>query len=174
VAFLRKSDNEMVKLADLGTTIGRDPTNDVILHDDKMVSRSHAEIVCRNEQWYLIDLRSRNGTLVNGRAAQRHPLREGDVIGIGSARFEFVQESDPHDTEAAAVVIHDESSVGLTERERDVLRLISQGLTDKVIAERLFISANTVRSHLERIREKTGLRRRSELTRLAIGLGLDE
>jgi pSer/pThr/pTyr-binding forkhead associated (FHA) protein len=164
----------MVRLADLGTTIGRDPTNDVILHEDKMVSRSHAEIVLRNEQWYLVDLGSRNGTLVNGRAAQQHPLRDGDVIGIGSSRFEFVLESDPHDTEAAAVVIHDASSVGLTERERDVLRLISQGLTDKVIAERLFISANTVRSHLERIREKTGLRRRSELTRLAIGLGLDE
>jgi DNA-binding CsgD family transcriptional regulator len=64
--------------------------------------------------------------------------------------------------------------VTLTERERDVLRLISAGLTDKVIAERLFISANTVRSYLERIREKTGLHRRSELTRLAIELGLDE
>ena len=66
------------------------------------------------------------------------------------------------------------SSLSFTERERDVLRLISEGLTDKIIAERLFISANTVRSYLERIREKTGLHRRSELTRLAIELGLDD
>jgi DNA-binding CsgD family transcriptional regulator len=172
VAYLRRPDKGLIRLGDGGVTIGRDPTNDVILEEDKLVSRSHAEVVVRSEQWYLVDLGSRNGTIVNGRAAHRHPLRDGDIIGIGSAHFEFVVESDPHDTEvAAAIPRHD--LVNLTEREREVLRLISEGLTDRVIAERLFISANTVRSHLERVREKTGLRRRSELTRLAIELGLD-
>jgi pSer/pThr/pTyr-binding forkhead associated (FHA) protein len=174
MAFLRGPDRELIRLTDLGVTIGRDPTNDVTLEDDKLVSRSHAEIVVRNEQWYLVDLGSRNGSVVNGRSARRYPLRDGDIIGIGSTHFEFVLESDPHDTEAAEVVPRDESSVSFTERERDVLRLISEGLTDKIIAERLFISANTVRSYLERIREKTGLHRRSELTRLAIELGLDD
>jgi pSer/pThr/pTyr-binding forkhead associated (FHA) protein len=165
----------MIRLTDLGVTIGRDPTNDVILEEDKLVSRSHAEIVVRNEQWYLVDLGSRNGSVVNGRPARRHPLRDGDIIGIGSTHFEFVLESDPHDTEPAEIVPRDESSsLSFTERERDVLHLISEGLTDKIIAERLFISANTVRSYLERIREKTGLHRRSELTRLAIELGLDD
>jgi pSer/pThr/pTyr-binding forkhead associated (FHA) protein len=165
----------MIRLTDPGVTIGRDPTNDVILEEDKLVSRSHAEIVVRNEQWYLVDLGSRNGSVVNGRPARRYPLRDGDIIGIGSTHFEFVLESDPHDTEPAEIVPRDESSsLSFTERERDVLHLISEGLTDKIIAERLFISANTVRSYLERIREKTGLHRRSELTRLAIELGLDD
>jgi len=165
----------MIRLTDPGVTIGRDPTNDVILEEDKLVSRSHAEIVVRNEQWYLVDLGSRNGSVVNGRPARRYPLRDGDIIGIGSTHFEFVLESDPHDTEPAEIVPRDESSsLSFTERERDVLRMISEGLTDKIIAERLFISANTVRSYLERIREKTGLHRRSELTRLAIELGLDD
>jgi pSer/pThr/pTyr-binding forkhead associated (FHA) protein len=164
VAYLRKPDRGLIRLTDQGVTIGRDPANDVILEEDKSVSRSHAEVVVRGEQWYLVDLGSRNGTIVNGRSAQRHPLRDGDIIGIGSSSFEFVLESDPHNTEVAVVISRDEL-MSLTERERDVLRLISEGLTDKIIGER---------SHLERVREKTGRRRRSELTRLAMELGLDD
>ena len=46
------------------------------------------------------------------------------------------------------------------------------GERDVDIARALTICVRTVRSHLNRIREKTGQRRRSELTRLAIGEGL--
>jgi two-component system NarL family response regulator len=56
----------------------------------------------------------------------------------------------------------------LGEREHDVLRLVAGGSTDKEIAEQLFISPRTVQNHLTRIREKTGLRRRAELTRWAM------
>src|SRR6202035_5868414 len=56
----------------------------------------------------------------------------------------------------------------LSKRERELLALIAEGLTDNQIAEKLFISVRTVRSHLDRIRDKTGYRRRAELTRLAI------
>jgi pSer/pThr/pTyr-binding forkhead associated (FHA) protein len=84
MAFLRRPDREPIRLTDPGVTIGRDPTNGVTLEEDKLVSRSHAEIVVRNEQWYLVDLGSRNGSLVNGRPVHRYPLRDGDIIGIGS------------------------------------------------------------------------------------------
>ena len=53
-------------------------------------------------------------------------------------------------------------------RELDVLRLVVQGKTDNEIGRELFISPRTVQNHLTRIREKTGLRRRSELTRWAV------
>ena len=53
-------------------------------------------------------------------------------------------------------------------RELDVLRLVVQGKTDNEIALALYISPRTVQNHLARIREKTGLRRRSELTRWAV------
>ena len=53
-------------------------------------------------------------------------------------------------------------------RELDVLRLVVQGKTDIEIGQELFISPRTVQNHLTRIREKTGLRRRSELTRWAV------
>jgi predicted ATPase/DNA-binding CsgD family transcriptional regulator len=56
----------------------------------------------------------------------------------------------------------------LSGRERELIELVAEGLTDKEIAEKLFISVRTVRSHLDRIREKTGARRRADLTRLAL------
>jgi DNA-binding NarL/FixJ family response regulator len=56
----------------------------------------------------------------------------------------------------------------LGEREHEVLRLVADGDTDKEIAQRLYISPRTVQNHLTRIREKTGLRRRAELTRWAM------
>jgi DNA-binding CsgD family transcriptional regulator len=50
--------------------------------------------------------------------------------------------------------------------------LLAGGATDAQIAERLFLSVNTVRSHLERIRDKTGARRRPELVRYALEAGI--
>lgn len=59
-------------------------------------------------------------------------------------------------------------------RELELLALLAHGQTDQQIAETLFISLRTVRSHLDRIRDKTGRRRRPGLTLLAIELGLLE
>jgi DNA-binding NarL/FixJ family response regulator len=56
----------------------------------------------------------------------------------------------------------------LTPREREVVGLVSTGMTDKEIAARLFVSPRTVQNQLGRIREKTGRGRRSELARWAV------
>lgn len=56
----------------------------------------------------------------------------------------------------------------LGERELDVMRLVVRGKTDNEIGAALYISPRTVQNHLSRIREKTGLRRRAELTRWAV------
>jgi DNA-binding NarL/FixJ family response regulator len=64
------------------------------------------------------------------------------------------------------------SRVTLSDRERQVLALLAGGDRDQDIAAALSISVRTVRSHLDRIREKTGRRRRSDLTRLALEKGL--
>jgi DNA-binding CsgD family transcriptional regulator len=60
----------------------------------------------------------------------------------------------------------------LSKRERELIDLVAEGLTDQDIANKLFISVRTVRTHLDRIKAKTGIRRRAELTRLAIRLQL--
>ena len=60
----------------------------------------------------------------------------------------------------------------LSEREQELVALVAQGRTDAQIAAQLCISIRTVRSHLDRIRDKTGCRRRADLTRLALTAGL--
>jgi predicted ATPase/DNA-binding CsgD family transcriptional regulator len=61
---------------------------------------------------------------------------------------------------------------GLSPRERELVTLVAQGRTDAQIAAQLYISVRTVSSHLDRIRDKTGCRRRADLTRLALSAGL--
>jgi predicted ATPase/DNA-binding CsgD family transcriptional regulator len=60
----------------------------------------------------------------------------------------------------------------LSARERQLVTLVAQGHTDTEIAAQLYISVRTVRSHLDRVRDKTGYRRRADLTRLALSTGL--
>jgi predicted ATPase/DNA-binding CsgD family transcriptional regulator len=60
----------------------------------------------------------------------------------------------------------------LSARERELVRLVAQGRTNAQIAAELHISIRTVSSHLDRIRDKTGCRRRTDLTRLALSAGL--
>jgi DNA-binding CsgD family transcriptional regulator/tetratricopeptide (TPR) repeat protein len=60
----------------------------------------------------------------------------------------------------------------LSARERELVTLVARGRTDAQIAAQLYISIRTVRSHLDRIRDKTGCRRRADLTRLALSTGL--
>jgi DNA-binding CsgD family transcriptional regulator/tetratricopeptide (TPR) repeat protein len=56
----------------------------------------------------------------------------------------------------------------LSPRERELVTLVAQGRTNAEIADQLYISVRTVTSHLDRIRDKTGYRRRADLTRLAL------
>ena len=60
----------------------------------------------------------------------------------------------------------------LSSRERELVTLVAQGRTNAQVAAELFISVRTVGSHLDRIRDKTGCRRRADLTRLALTTGL--
>jgi DNA-binding CsgD family transcriptional regulator len=63
-------------------------------------------------------------------------------------------------------------AVMLSTRERELVILVAQGRTNAQIAAELYISIRTVGSHLDRIRDKTGCRRRADLTRLALSTGL--
>ena len=60
----------------------------------------------------------------------------------------------------------------LSEREREVVALVANGLTNKEIAAELVISQNTARNHVSRILDKLGLTRRSEAARFAAQHGL--
>jgi DNA-binding CsgD family transcriptional regulator len=60
----------------------------------------------------------------------------------------------------------------LSAREQELVTLVAQGRTNAQIAAELHISVRTVGSHLDRIRDKTGCRRRTDLTRLALSASL--
>jgi DNA-binding CsgD family transcriptional regulator len=60
----------------------------------------------------------------------------------------------------------------LSPREQELVTLVAQGRTNAEIATLLHISVRTVTSHLDRIRDKTGYRRRADLTRLALEVSL--
>jgi DNA-binding NarL/FixJ family response regulator len=59
-----------------------------------------------------------------------------------------------------------------TEREREVLLRLAAGCTDQEIARQLMIKVSTVRSHLDHVRDKAGLRRRAELALYAVRHGI--
>lgn len=59
-----------------------------------------------------------------------------------------------------------------TERELDILKELTTGDTNAEIAERLFVSVATVKSHIQHLMEKTGFKTRTELVSEARGLGI--
>ena len=61
---------------------------------------------------------------------------------------------------------------GLTERERQVLKLIAEGYTNQAIAEKLVISPSTVQTHRTRIMQRLNLHSRAELIQYAVRKGL--
>ena len=86
-----KFDGREIPLSGGVTTLGRTTDNDVSFPDDANVSRRHAEIESRNGDYVVIDLRSSNGTTVNGEklTGERY-LAPGDVIMLGgTSRIEF-------------------------------------------------------------------------------------
>ena len=70
------------------TTIGRRPDSAVFL-DDVTVSRDHALLIRRGDQWYLDDLGSLNGTYVNRSRIESQRLEEADEVQIGKYKLTF-------------------------------------------------------------------------------------
>jgi DNA-binding CsgD family transcriptional regulator len=114
-----------------------------------------------------------------GEAAFEVAYRQGRSLGQADAIALAVDTGpDPGVASAVTVPAADPTTAGssaglLSEREREIVALLAGGATDAQIAGRLFLSVNTVRSHLERIRDKTGARRRAELVRYAIQAGIE-
>ena len=106
--------------------------------------------------------------------ARGRTLSQADAIALAAAAAGPDPEAASTVTVPAAAQAAARGSAGsLSEREREIVALLAGGASDAQIAGQLYLSVNTVRSHLERIRDKTAARRRAELVRYAIRVGID-
>ena len=62
--------------------------------------------------------------------------------------------------------------LGITKRELEILALIAQGMSNREIAEKLFVSENTVKTHSSRLFDKLGAKRRTQAVQLGKEMGL--
>jgi hypothetical protein len=80
--------SQQIDLTHETVTIGRKADNTLAINDP-VVSGHHARIVKIQAVFFLEDLKSTNGTTINGQSITRHQLRDADVITIGQHRLVF-------------------------------------------------------------------------------------
>jgi predicted ATPase/DNA-binding CsgD family transcriptional regulator/transcriptional regulator with XRE-family HTH domain len=119
--------------------------------------------------WFVLrreeQLRQARQALGPGRA--RAAEDRGAAMSLATAAEYALMLTDPVPPQPAAP-----GPGTLSARERELVTLVARGRTNAQIAAQLYISVRTVGSHLDRIRDKTGCRRRADLTRLALTTGL--
>jgi len=91
-AYLIVQGSQTVPLDRLVFNIGRRSDNDLVL-DDPRVSRTHLQIRANRGRFFLFDLNSTGGTLVNGNLIREHQLETGDVIQV--AGISLIYGEDP-------------------------------------------------------------------------------
>jgi pSer/pThr/pTyr-binding forkhead associated (FHA) protein len=77
-----------VQLTKERTSLGRRPYNDIVI-DNLAVSGEHAVLHMSDDEVEIEDLGSTNGTYVNGKAAKRQALRNGDTVEVGKYKIRF-------------------------------------------------------------------------------------
>ncbi|MFM9024805.1 MAG: sigma 54-interacting transcriptional regulator [Planctomycetaceae bacterium] len=142
-------------------TLGRAPTNRVIVHDER-ASRFHAEIFPTSTGWVIRDLQSRNGTLLGGQplTADR-PLVPGDVVSIGLTEIRFCDGEPP-----ATGEIDGTQSMTETGTIPAGLSALRASITHRQRHSRLLDTIREATGSMPRVGQAAG-----ELCRLAFGLG---
>lgn len=128
--------SRIVELEHATCTIGRKKENDLVI-EDPAVSSQHARIVKMQSVFFLEDLKSTNGTSVNGRSIDRYQLKDADVIAIGPHRIVFQDNSAA--VQAAAPTVDPDQTMVLRGSERrpepptaTATILVTGGKTDRL------------------------------------------
>jgi len=88
VGSLSLPDGRRIPVSEDPVSIGRLPECDIVLSDPN-VSRRHAEVRRRGNDFVVVDLGSTNGTKVNGAGVRERRLSDGDEIALGGTRIRF-------------------------------------------------------------------------------------
>jgi pSer/pThr/pTyr-binding forkhead associated (FHA) protein len=189
--LLRDGDGRQ-RIVDLGgdvrsLSIGRDPSSDVALTWDSEVSRAHALLERVGGAWTLVDDGlSRNGSFVGGeRVHGRRRLAPGDVIRLGGTVLVFAAGTEG--VPGVAETRPQAPAPELSPAQRRVLEALCRPMarnafaappSNREIAEELYLSVDTVKSHLHALFTLFGVgdvpqnRKRAELVRLAFERGV--
>lgn len=100
-------------------SIGRRPDNHVVLPDN-FASGRHAIVGFRNGGYFVEDLKSSNGTVLNGQRISHAPLKHGDVIYIGKQRLEFQEDAAAPADAFAATTIASASTIADAQKPNDL------------------------------------------------------
>lgn len=169
-------------------TIGRREESDIPLPWDGRVSRLHAELQRVGGEWVVVDDGlSTNGTWIGERRLSgRSRLEHGDLVRCGGTVIAFCA---PHDSDAGTSLADDVAeAVRISPAQRRVLvalcrpSLEGQGLaappTNQQLADELFLSVDSVKTHLRMLMEAFNLgdvaqgQKRATLIERAIRLGM--
>ena len=88
LAYQEEGNEQIVPIRAEGIVLGRSPDCDVVIKDFG-VSRRHAEVVLNGGECRVVDLKSKNGTQVNGVRVPEAALKDGDEILLGKFRVLF-------------------------------------------------------------------------------------
>ena len=180
------------RIVDLGgrseaLCIGRQGSCDIALDWDTEVSRVHAMLEPVGEEWTLVDDGlSRNGSFVNGqRVHGRRRLGDGDSINVGRTLLLFA--APVHGDSRSTETTRQSAPPELSPAQRRVLEALCRPFgaspfasppSNREIAQELFISVDTVKSHLHVLFELFDIdempqnRKRTELARRAFERGV--
>lgn len=151
-------------------TVGRRTDNAYVL-PAPCVSRVHARLTRAAAAVYVTDLGSTGGTRVNGvPVGTPNLLEHADQIAFGGVRAVF---DDPAGPPTADQITEDFASpVGLSRRQRQVLCLMAEGLTNPEIARELAISESTVKDYSTTVYDRLEVTNRAGAVAAAVRLGL--
>jgi two-component system, NarL family, response regulator LiaR len=99
------------------------------------------------------------------KAVPRQQIVEGIKAAAGGERVELTQRS--RHAQIAETLRWPGRELGLTERESELLSLLSTGMTNRELGNHLFVSENTIKTHLRRLYAKLGVRNRAQAAALA-------
>ena len=94
------------------------------------------------------------------------------VIGIILSRKLFVKTLIVTQTNPVTINTEELTKSGISKREAEILLLVHQGLSNQQIADKLFISENTIKKHISNIFLKLGVERRTEAIKKALELSI--
>lgn len=133
---LHGQSSRSIDLTEDSFAIGRKPDNDLSI-DDHTVSSRHARIVRVQSVYFIEDLKSTNGTAVNGKPIERAQLHDADIITIGRHRLIF-QDTAPSPAASGPAPSNLDQTVVMSGKQLPAVPsitakiLITEGKTDRL------------------------------------------